>query len=96
MCSIAAPGERIDGGQAAREIAAPFTSMDRSRRRRGCFASTLAKAGTDVVTLAALMGHADPSVTLRIYSHLIPGAKAEAAKRLDGLFGDEHPNRAWP
>ena len=47
----------------------------------------LLNAGTDVVTLAALMGHEDSGVTHRVYLHLMPGAKEEAASRLDSLFG---------
>ena len=54
---------------------------------RHCFASTLLNAGTDVVTLAALMGHEDSGVTHRVYLHLMPGAKEEAAGGLDSLFG---------
>ncbi len=35
-------------------------------------------AGNDIRTIAALLGHADPSVTLRVYCHVVPGAQEKA------------------
>lgn len=35
-------------------------------------------AGNDVRTVAALLGHADASVTLRTYAHVVPGAQEKA------------------
>jgi integrase len=35
-------------------------------------------AGTDIRTVAALLGHADASVTLRTYAHVVPGAQEKA------------------
>jgi integrase len=35
-------------------------------------------SGTDIRTVAALLGHADASVTLRTYAHVVPGAQEKA------------------
>jgi integrase len=35
-------------------------------------------AGNDIRTVAALLGHADASVTLRTYAHVVPGAQEKA------------------
>jgi integrase len=52
--------------------------------RHSC-ASILILAGTDVKTVQARLGHANPSTTLDVYSHLFAGADEAAAKRLDAL-----------
>jgi integrase len=46
-------------------------------------ASQLLAAGVDVRTASGLLGHANPSITLNIYSHAIAGLKEEAIERLD-------------
>lgn len=35
-------------------------------------------AGNDIRTVAAMLGHADASVTLRTYAHVVPGAQEKA------------------
>lgn len=45
---------------------------------RHTFASHAIANGADVRSVAALMGHKDASVTLRIYADALPGAKARA------------------
>jgi integrase len=42
-------------------------------------ATTLLLAGLPVHVVAARLGHADPSVTLRVYAHVIRDQVAEAA-----------------
>jgi len=42
-------------------------------------ATTLLLAGTQVHVVAARLGHADPSITLRVYAHVISTQLAEAA-----------------
>lgn len=37
---------------------------------RHCFASLLIAEGADVVYVSRQLGHADPSITLKVYSHL--------------------------
>ena len=46
-------------------------------------ASLLIDAGASVVLVAQRLGHADPSMTLRVYSHLYPSAEAALADALD-------------
>jgi integrase len=46
---------------------------------RHVHATTLLQAGVPVHVVAARLGHADPSITLRVYAHVINGQLAEAA-----------------
>lgn len=76
-------------------VPSAFTSAYRDLlRRRGlngpnfhalrhAHASQLIRAGLDVRTVAARLGHARPSTTLDVYSHLIAGQDQEAARRID-------------
>lgn len=47
--------------------------------------SQLVAQGANILQLARVAGHADPSITLRVYSHLLPDGLAEAAERFDPL-----------
>ena len=53
---------------------------------RHSHASQLLAAGVNIKVVAERLGHADPTITLRVYSHLMPGAQAEAAARIDAIF----------
>ena len=46
---------------------------------RHIHATTLLRAGVPVHVVAARLGHADPSITLRVYAHVIGEQLAEAA-----------------
>jgi integrase len=46
---------------------------------RHVHATTLLRAGVQVRMVAARLGHADPSITLRVYAHVISEQLAEAA-----------------
>ena len=46
---------------------------------RHVHATTLLRAGVPVHVVAARLGHADPSITLRVYAHVISEQLAEAA-----------------
>jgi integrase len=46
---------------------------------RHIHATTLLLAGVPVHVVAARLGHADPSITLRVYAHVIRAAEASAA-----------------
>jgi integrase len=46
---------------------------------RHIHATTLLRAGVPVHVVAARLGHADPSITLRVYAHVIQEQLAEAA-----------------
>src|SRR5215203_694684 len=47
--------------------------------------SQLIAQGANILELARVAGHADPSITLRVYSHLMDDALSEAADRYDPL-----------
>jgi integrase len=47
--------------------------------------SQLIAQGADILQVARVAGHADPSITLRVYSHLMAAGLAEAAARYDPL-----------
>ena len=49
-------------------------------------ASHLVAAGTDIETVAALLGHSRPSFTLDVYAHALDDKKKEAASTLERLF----------
>jgi integrase len=51
--------------------------------------SQLISQGANILQLARVAGHSDPSVTLRVYSHLMTDGLVEAAARFDPLA----PNR---
>ncbi|MCA2181163.1 site-specific integrase [Nonomuraea glycinis] len=46
---------------------------------RHIHATTLLLAGVPIHVVAARLGHADPSITLRVYAHVIRAAEASAA-----------------
>ena len=46
---------------------------------RHVHATTLLLAGVPVHVIAARLGHADPSITLRVYAHVISDQLTEAA-----------------
>jgi len=50
---------------------------------RHTYASLMIAAGVNAKALATYMGHANISITLDRYGHLMPGNEAEAADLLD-------------
>ena len=50
-------------------------------------ASLLIDQGETILTVAAQLRHSDPSLTLRVYAHLMPDAGAAALRRLDEAVG---------
>jgi integrase len=54
-------------------------------------ATLLAAAGAPVVQVAQLLGHVDPTITLRTYQHAFESAAGDAAKQLGALFEDPVP-----
>jgi len=53
---------------------------------RHAAASLLLAQGVNVKVIAEVLGHADVTVTLRVYAHLMPSAQQEAAAAMDQLF----------
>lgn len=50
-------------------------------------ASLALGSGVSIPTVSEMLGHTDPSTTLRVYAHAIPGAQREAARALDKVLG---------
>jgi len=40
----------------------------------------------DIVTVSKRLGHSDPSVTQKIYAHMIDSKELEAANRMDMFY----------
>ncbi len=53
---------------------------------RHTFASLMVAAGVNAKALSTFMGHANISITLDRYGHLMPGSEEEAAGLLDGYL----------
>lgn len=54
---------------------------------RHSHASALIAAGVDVLTVSRRLGHANASITLNVYGHLIERNEDKAAAALDAAFG---------
>jgi integrase len=57
---------------------------------RHTFASLMIAAGVNAKALSTFMGHANISITLDLYGHLMPGAEDEAAELLDAYLQAPH------
>jgi len=44
--------------------------------------------GIDVATVGDQAGHADPAVTLKVYTHALKQRRAATGKRMDRLYGE--------
>jgi len=53
---------------------------------RHTFASLMIAAGVNAKALSTFMGHANISITLDRYGHLLPGAEDEAAGLMDAYL----------
>ncbi len=47
--------------------------------------SALIEEGANILLIAQVAGHSDPSITLSVYSHLMPAGLAEAAEKFDPM-----------
>jgi integrase len=68
------------GFNAARDEAGLPSSLTFHDLRHAA-ASRLIAAGLDPVTVAAVLGHEDPNVTLRVYAHLYDRRRSDEAVR---------------
>jgi integrase len=59
-------------------------------------ATQLIGAGMDVRTVAGRLGHSDPSITLRVYSHALEERDRAAAEIMGGLLRDQTARRVNP
>jgi len=53
---------------------------------RHTYASIMLAAGVNIRAISQALGHANVSVTLGVYSHLLPGAGKSAAEKFDRLL----------
>lgn len=58
---------------------------------RHTHASQLIAAGLDVVTVSKRLGHANPAITLKVYSHLFTNSDERAAQVVDAAFRRARP-----
>jgi integrase len=49
-------------------------------------ATALLADGVDVATVAEVLGHANPTVTMQVYAHALPHRVANASSRLEDIF----------
>lgn len=54
---------------------------------RHTFASVQLDARESVVSVSKWLGHADPSITLRVYAHFMPEADGRGRRAMDAWFG---------
>ena len=54
---------------------------------RHAAASLLMAEGVGIKVISEMLGHADITVTLKVYAHLMPSAQEQAAGAMDRLFG---------
>jgi len=57
---------------------------------RHAFASVLIDGGESVTVVASRLGHANPSETLRTYSHLFPDSDERTRSVIDNAFSEDH------
>ncbi len=50
---------------------------------RHTFASHMIKSGEDIASVSMHLGHANPGITLSIYTHFLPGKRQQAGNALD-------------
>lgn len=81
------PGWLSKRWQGARRAARPpLPDTVRLHDLRHAMATRMLAAGDDLRTVAGRLGHADPSTTLRVYAHWVPGKDREAADRMGVEF----------
>jgi integrase len=54
---------------------------------RHCAATLMIANGLPVNVVSAILGHAQNSTTLNVYSHVLPAAHVQAAATMDRLLG---------
>jgi integrase len=54
---------------------------------RHTHASQLLKAGVPVKVVSERLGHATASITLDVYSHVLPGMQEAAVEKIDAMLG---------
>lgn len=55
---------------------------------RHTHASNLLRDGVPVNVVSQRLGHAEPAITLNVYSHVLPGMQEEAAAKIDAMMAE--------
>lgn len=76
-----------------KRAAIPYTNFHCLRHT---FATRSLEQGMDVATLAKMMGHSNPSVTLQKYAHALPDHQQESIEKLDSLYDPGEMTSAVP
>lgn len=80
-------GKPIDSNRLSREFAKIVKSAGLPHATlhglRHCMASLMLADGASIKTVAEKLGHSNPSLTLDVYSHLLPTIQEQAAEALD-------------
>lgn len=63
---------------------------------RHTFATRALEVGINPKIVQEMLGHANISMTLDTYSHVLPDTKRAAAYKLNALFGDESKQEGNP
>jgi integrase len=58
---------------------------------RHFMATSMAASGVGIRTIAGRLGHADPALTLRTYSHWLETADRDAADTVENVLGGAMP-----
>jgi hypothetical protein len=69
----------------------PATREDGMHALRHTYASVLLEDGVSIKALAEYLGHADPGLTLRTYTHLMPSSEDRARTAVDRAFATGRP-----
>lgn len=82
---ILPPPEREKGDRSNTKY--PAAPADGFHALRHTFASVHLHERESVVSVAKWLGHADPSITLKIYAHMMPEADGRGRKAMDAWLG---------
>lgn len=83
---IEAEADKATTTEEKNKILAQKLPMLRLHDLRHCFATLLITNGIDIITVSGLMGHASPSITMDIYSHLLEKPAKQAAETFERIL----------
>jgi integrase len=88
--AVATPVHPFNATAAFRRILVKHPELPRIRfhdLRHTC-ATLLLKRGVNVKVVSEMLGHADVSITLRVYAHVIPGMSRDASRTMGSMLFD--------
>jgi integrase len=71
---------------ALRRASVPATRENGMHVLRHTYASVLLDAGESIRALSLYLGHADPGLTLRVYTHLLPASEDRTRRAIDNAL----------